>query len=97
MKIDWLAYNRILKGKKDKNQLEPSDRYASIGGGSRLVSLIVRNDGSIPEEAYDGFELCSLIKPDLKDDDSHYAVVRINPKNVNNIFVPDYEAGTSTV
>ena len=53
------------------------------------VTLDVKNDGSIPKEAYEVFKYCSLKKPDLKKDDDSVAVLRINPRNANNIFVAD--------
>jgi len=89
VKIGLRKYNRIIKGKENKDQLKPSERYALRGGGNRLVSLGIRNDESIPEKAYDGFKYCSLKKPELEKDDTRVAVVRISPKNANNIFVAD--------
>lgn len=91
LKIDQSTYNTILQGKDNINNLEPSDRYAIIGGGYRLLSLDIRNDGSFPIEAYNGFKYCSLKKLALKEKDCYYAVLSIKPKNANNIFVIDYE------
>lgn len=91
VKIDQPTYKRILKGKEDKNQLEPSERYALIGGGHSLVPFNVRNDGSVPEEAYNGFKRGKLKRPDLTGDDNCFALLRISPKNAKDLFVADYE------
>lgn len=93
VKIDKETYNRILIGKKDKDQLEPSKRYALLATGRRLVNLHVPQDDTFPEEAYEGFQYCTLKKPDFGKDDSFEAILRIHPKNGNEIFVADFAPG----
>lgn len=90
---DWNTYNRIVKGKEDKNQLKPSERYALRGEGPRLVAWGIRNDGTVPKEAYDGFLYCRFERPKFEEDDTRLAVLRINPKNANNIFIADRAPG----
>jgi hypothetical protein len=93
VKIDQKTYDRITAGKINKNKLKPSDRYALIGSGKRLVPLGVKNDGFIPEEAYDGFLYCSLKKPDFENNDNSVAVLRIDPASANHIYVADFKVG----
>lgn len=93
LSIDWQTYQRISQGKTDKNQLKPAERYALTGGGRRLVPLGIGRDSTVPERAYDGFKYCSLKMIDPKEIDKHCAVLRINPKNANHIFVADNAAG----
>ena len=96
VKVDHKTYTRIVKGKEDKDQLLPCDRYALIGGGRRLVSLDVTNDGTVPKEAYEGFTYCSFEIPKLtgkeyytREDGGIAAIVRITPKYANRIYVAD--------
>lgn len=91
VKINRSTYERILLGKKDKNQLEASQRHASLGGREmRLVTLNVQNDGTFPEEAYDGFTYCSFTIPEITKIGKDF-ILRILPKNANHIFVANYE------
>ncbi len=87
--VDWRTYDRVGKGEKDKSQLEPSQKYALTGGGCCLVPGSIWNDGSIPEEAYDGYKYGNFKKPDTKEYNGSVHILRITPKRANNIFVAD--------
>lgn len=56
---------RILQGKEDPSELEPSDRNANIGTGTRLVPLDVKCEGKFPKIAHEGFIWCDT---DQKED-----------------------------
>jgi hypothetical protein len=51
---------RIRQGKQNINDLPLAERYGMSGGGYRLIAWGTRNDGTVPEIAYDGFQWCGL-------------------------------------
>lgn len=95
--------HRILAGQSDPESLEPADRYALIGSGSRLVPLTTPNDGTVPELAYDGFLWCAVgeVNPNQRIEElptdigseyrweRHNHVVRITPKFAEEVYVID--------
>lgn len=100
---EWRDESRIKQGKKDRGLLSKKERYGLFGSGCRLVSLGVRNDGTIPELAYDGFEWCGIGEIDpctsfdsLEIPGGGYSssnreefVIQVNPKNANGIYIAD--------
>lgn len=93
---------RVHQGKLDINELPPGKRYGFIGSGYRLLNLMVRNDGTIPEIAYDGFKWCGIgeITGDTPINTltvpGHYSwsdrerfVFRIMPTRADGIYVAD--------
>jgi hypothetical protein len=99
---EWQDVDRIIQGKKDKNNLEPNNRYGLIGSGHRLVPYNVSNDGSVPEIAYEGFCWCGLGEVDKNTpidklnipgfnrwSDRHQSVIKITPNCANDIYVAD--------
>ena len=99
---DWRDADRIRQGKVDETKLAPTDRYGMLGLGYRLASLDIRNDGTVPEIAYDGFLWCGiesgLVVVPLesleipghsgRSNDSH--VLRVQPKSANDIYIADH-------
>ncbi|HUV47359.1 MAG TPA: hypothetical protein VMX11_00155, partial [Actinomycetes bacterium] len=98
--VDHADVDRINQGKADPSELDAAHRYGLRGDGWRLCSLGVRNDGTVPEVAYDGFLWCGLPWADgglnpvppvpgsmrtVRAD----AVVRIRPKTANEIYIAD--------
>lgn len=94
---------RVRQGKLDADELEPGNRYAFSGGGYRLASLGVPNDGSVPKVAYDGFKWCTLGEVmaetpiDTLDVPGHYRwsdketfVFRVSPNRVDGVYVADH-------
>lgn len=51
---------RIMKGKRNPNELPAEDRHASFGCKKRLVPLDVRNNGRFPKIAREGFTWCDV-------------------------------------
>jgi hypothetical protein len=100
---DSKAAERIKEGKRDPKELQPSDRYGLKGGGYRLVPYGVRNDGTIPDIAYEGFLWCG-IAPTLVDvpiedlevpghyrwPDCEQYVIRLRPNRANDIYIADH-------
>lgn len=96
---------RIIQGKHDPLNLKPDDRHGSIRDGLRLVPLSVKNDGTIPEVAYDGF-IWTMAGTSIKEDGinlidipDHYFsnygdkfLVCIMPNRANGIYVADQAA-----
>jgi hypothetical protein len=94
---------RIIQGKKDPSELEPSERYGLIGNGYRLVPLGVPNKGTFPEIAYEGFLWCgigkvihdtaidSLMVPGhSRYSDREQFVVCVTPKSAEGIYIADH-------
>lgn len=94
---------RVHQGKLDINKLSPEDRYGFIGSGYRLLNLMVRNDGTIPDVAYDGFKWCGIgeITSETPMDtltvpghnswsDREWFVFRITPTRADGIYVADH-------
>ena len=83
-----------------EHRRQPSPRRPYRCDGWRLCSLGVRNDGTVPEVAYDGFLWCGFPWADgglnpvppfpgsMRTD----AVVRIRPKTANEIYIADHGA-----
>ena len=95
---------RILTGQRDLDSLPASERYGMIGSGYRLVSLDVRNDGTLSEKAYDGFMWCAIGEVSSKSkleklpkeigrfyrwDDRHRNVIRVTPKFAEGVYFAD--------
>ncbi len=100
--VDWRDAERIVIGKKSPQTLTKSERYGLSGGGWRLVTLSVPNDGTLSDLAYDGFLWCNVgvVSSDMSIDDlpkylgSHPRwgndhVVRITPKYSNGVYVAE--------
>lgn len=96
---------RILEGRKNPAELEPEDRYGMQGSGYRLMSLGTKNDGTVPEKAYDGFLWCGIgeVFPETPIDSlkipDHYRwsdqerfVLRIKPNRADGIYIADHAA-----
>jgi hypothetical protein len=96
---------RIRIGQKDKDQLPAHRRFALPHSGKRLVAWDVKNDGTLPEEAYEGFRWCAL--DEVSEDTpigklnvpGHYRwpnreqyVVRVTPTCANKVFIADHAA-----
>ena len=96
---------RVEIGSANPDKLTPSDQYGLEAKGYRLAPLTVRNDGTFPETAYEGFiwagfgtvsestPSVSLVVP------GHYrfsnreeAVFRINLKRANHVYVAEHDA-----
>jgi hypothetical protein len=105
---EYDKYERIQKGKANVQFLEPEDRYALSGGGWRLLSLDIKNDGTVPEVAYEGFLWCgfkmlehitentnveSLEIPGAHVSLRETYLVRIMPNRANHIYIADIGAG----
>lgn len=52
--------DRIEVGQQNLSELALHERYGLSGGGYRLLALNVRNDGTVPEIAYEGFLWCGI-------------------------------------
>jgi hypothetical protein len=99
---EYGAAARVHQGTTNVDELDPSDRYAFTGGGYRLLSLGVSNDGTVPEIAYAGFKWCgfgevaSEVPADTLDVPGHYRwsdketyVFRVSPKRADGVYVAD--------
>ena len=99
----WREAGRIKKGKEDKDQLPPTQRYGLQGSGYRLAPLDTSNDGTVPKIAYDGFLWCGIgditaeTDPSTLEIPGHYRwadreqyVVRITPSRANDIYIADH-------
>lgn len=95
--------SRIIKGRANPNQLDPSDRYALMGNGYRLLALSVGNDGTVPEIAYEGFKWCGMgevtrdtpiesleVPGHYRWSDREPFVLRVTPNRANGIYVADH-------
>jgi hypothetical protein len=104
---DEEAADRIQQGQTDPTELDAAKRYGMSSGGRRLNSYDIRNDGTVPEIAYDGFLWCGLgevMKPggvpnfDLsipghyRWSDRERFVIRVRPKSANDIYIADHGA-----
>lgn len=94
---------RVHQGKLDMNELPPEDRYGFQGRGYRLLTLGVRNDGTIPEVAYDGFQWCGIgeitgdtpmstltVPGHYSRPDRERFVFRVTPARADGIYVADH-------
>jgi hypothetical protein len=103
--VDDTDFHRISKGKYDPSLLHSSDRYGLSNGGYRLLNLGVKNDGTFPEVAYDGFQWCGIGDVDTAtafnalripgSSGMHYRetyVIRIFPKSAYDIYIADNDA-----
>jgi hypothetical protein len=96
---------RIQQGQSDPTELDAAKRYGMSSGGRRLNSYDIRNDGTVPEIAYDGFLWCGVgdvMKPDGTPNfdlevPGHYrwrgrerAALRIRPKDARGIYIADH-------
>lgn len=95
--------DRIECGQVNSQGLPAAERYGMDGNGRRLASLDVKNDGTVPEVAYEGFLWCGLPWGDggldpLPPIPGHNAgwddqrVIRIRPKMANEIYIADHGA-----
>jgi hypothetical protein len=80
----------------------PEERYGFIGNGYRLAPFNTRNDGTMPEVAYDGFKWCglgavtatteavSINVPGLTGwrEETAY-VFRVTPRDISGIYIAD--------
>lgn len=102
---EWRDAGRISIGRANPAQLDPADRYGLIGNGWRLMSLGTKNDGTVPEIAYEGFLWCGLgpVTKDSKIKDlsipGHISssfgndfLVRLTPNRANDIYIADHGA-----
>ncbi len=94
---------RVHQGKLDISELPLGDRYGLLGSGYRLLNLMVHNDGTIPEIAYDGFLWCGIgeitgeTPINTLTVPGHYSwldrerfVFRITPTRADGIYVADH-------
>jgi len=94
---------RIVKGRRDPSKLKSEDRYALSGNGHRLIHLGTRNDGTVPEIAYDGFLWCGLgdVTKETEVDSlvayDYYGrtgkgqhLFRVKPNRANGIYIADH-------
>jgi len=99
---EWRDEARIKQGKEDLSKLEASDRYGLLGSGTRLVSLDVSDEGTVPGVAYDGFEWCGIgevtsetpikeleIPGHYRWSDRQQFVIRVIPNRANGIYIAD--------
>lgn len=103
---EWRDAERINTGRKNPADLEPASRYGIVGS-PRLVSLDVRQDGTFPEVAYEGFLWCgignvtaetpveSLKVPGFYRWPEHSFVLRVTPKHAKDIYVADFSGQES--
>jgi len=102
---DYYDADRIMKGRNKPALLDPSDRYGMPGSGYRLVPYDIRNDGTVPEIAYEGFLWCGIqaVSADTPIDslevpghfrwsDNEQFVFRVMPKKANGIYIADHAA-----
>jgi hypothetical protein len=95
--------DRIHDGQADPAGLDAADRYGMAGSGYRLNSWDIRNDGTVPKVAYDGFLWCGLgdvMKPDGTPNfalkipghwrGSERYVIRVMPMSADGIFIADH-------
>jgi hypothetical protein len=54
---------RVQQGQADANELPLAERYGMRGSGYRLLTLDIRNDGTVPEVAREGFLWCGVGDP----------------------------------
>jgi hypothetical protein len=93
---------RIKQGQKNMNALDAANRYALSGSGYRLISLDIRNDGTVPEIAYEGFLWCGIgdVSPDRAIDSLEVPghrgscrdrfVIRVKPNRADGIYIADH-------
>lgn len=94
---------RVHQGKLDINELPLGERYGLIGSGNRLLNQMVRNDGTIPDVAYDGFQWCGIgeitgetpintltVPGHYSWSDRERFVFRITPTRADGIYVADH-------
>lgn len=99
---DYRGAERIRQGKKDPKILLPADRFFYTGG-TRLMTLSMKNDGTVPEVAYEGFIWCGLGKVTKKtpintlEVPGHYRwsdreryLIRVIPNRANEIYIADH-------
>jgi hypothetical protein len=91
---------RIKRGKAADPDLALAHRFG-LTPNYRLANLGVRNDGTVPEVAYDGFVWCGLdlagvsrvgAPGDLVSNYRNNFIVRVTPKDANGIYVADQGA-----
>lgn len=80
VRIDQQSHEQIVQGQN-------TGVCALKGGGQRLMSPTVKNDGSFPKKAYDGFRRGTLHKEDQLH--SSAAIIKIDTKYADNIFIVD--------
>jgi len=93
---------RIKQGQADIQSLAPADRSVEIGSGTRLAAWTVRNDGTVPDIAYEGFLWCgigdvtaetpieSLQVPGHCRRSREQFVVRVKLDRANDIYIADH-------
>ncbi len=96
---------RIRQGQENVEKLPKEDRYGLIGSGYRLAPWNVRNDGTVPEIAYEGFLWCGIgeVTPETpiesleipghyRRDDCERFVIRVTANRANDIYIADHAA-----
>lgn len=96
---------RINQGNLDATELAPEDRYAFNGSGTRLLSYGIKDDGTVPKIAYDGFLWCGLgdaLAKDLGEQpaevfgryrtfDNERFMFSISPNCADDVYIADHE------
>ena len=93
---------RIRRGKIDYSKLSAEERYGFSGSGRRLLGLGVKNDGTINQAAYEGFEWVGVgeidqythsqkVEVQRGDYDKNY-ICKLALKYANNVWVVDQYA-----
>jgi len=97
--VDWRDAERIKRGHNNPVGLQLFERYG-LTNDSRLISLDIHNDGTVPEIAYNRFVFCEIgevtseIPIEKLEIPGHEKyLIRVNPKSANGIYIADISAG----
>jgi len=88
------AARRIQQGQADPSALVAAQRYG-VKPGLRLCSLDVKNDGTLPDNAYEGFVWCGLGTADVPERYRSFFeehTMRVLPRWANDVYVVDHDA-----